>query len=367
VSANDPTAVKFAKNVQSMVQGMGNTAVDANLQLAAALHDALTLYGLTYSNDPVATLNSDKKTVDYIQFPQQTLDYRGGKCSDFSVLYASMFEAVGVETAFITIPGHIYMAIALQMGAEEARKSFLHSDDLIILGDKVWLPIEITLREGGFVKAWQMGAKEWRENLAKGQAKLYPLHDAWAVYQPVGYSSTTTAIEIPAQDKVVTAFTADVTAFVSGEIGQQEAALLAAITKATNKSKSMNSLAVLYSRYGLYDKAEKQLNTILAKDEYVPALLNLGNIYFVQGQMEKALEYYNRASKKQPDNAMVLLSVARANHAMENYAIAKKAYAALQVKDPDLAKRFAYLDLRGEESTRAADASHVQGVVVWQD
>jgi tetratricopeptide (TPR) repeat protein len=367
VSANDPTAVSFAKNVQSMVQGKASASIEPNLQLAMAIHDALTLYGLTYSTDPVATLNSDNKTVDYIQFPQQTLDYRGGKCSDFSVLYASMFEAIGVESAFITIPGHIFMAVALQMSQEDVRKTFQNSDDFIYQDGKAWLPIEITLREGGFLKAWQLGAKEWRENKAKNQAAFYPLHEAWKTYQPVGYSSTASNIAIPAQDKLVKVYTAEVNSFVTSQIGRQEAALLAAADKAANKSKPLNSLAVLYSRYGLFDKAQKTLNDVLAKDEYVPALINMGNIYFVQSQTDKALDFYNRAYKKDPNNPTVLLCVARVNHALENYSIAKKAYADLQAKDPELAQRFAYLDLRGEEATRAADANGVRKVVIWQE
>jgi hypothetical protein len=281
VSANDPTAVKFAKNVQSMVQGKASAALEPNILLAMAIHDALTVYGLTYSTDPVATLNSDNKTVDYIQFPQQTLDYRGGKCSDFSVLYASLFEAIGVETAFITIPGHIYIAVALTMSPDDVRKTFQNSDDFIFQADKAWLPIEITLRTGGFLKAWQLGAQEWRESKAKKEAAFYPLHDAWKIYQPVGYSSDVAGIQIPAQDKVAKTYETEVNAFVTAEIGRQEAALLAAVEKATNKSKPLNTLAVLYSRYGLYDKAIKVLDQILAKDEYVPALINMGNIYFV--------------------------------------------------------------------------------------
>jgi transglutaminase-like putative cysteine protease len=367
VSANDPTAVKFAKNVQSMVQGKASATLEPNLLLAMAMHDALTLYGLTYSTDPVATLNSDAKTVDYIQFPQQTLDYKGGKCSDFSVLYASMFEAIGVESAFITIPGHIFMAVALTMGPEEVRKTFPNSDDFIYQDNKAWLPIEITLRDGGFLKAWQLGAKEWRENKAKNQAAFYPLHDAWKTYQPVGYSSSTSNIAIPAQDKLVKVYTNEVSTFVAAQIGRQEGALLAAANRASNKSKPLNSLAVLYSRYGLYDKARRTLNDVLAKDEYVPALINMGNIYFVQSQVDKALEYYNRAYKKDPNNPTVLLCVARANHSLENYSIAKKAYADLEAKNPELAQRFAYLDLRGEEATRAADANGVRKVVIWQE
>ncbi len=368
VSPNDPTAVKFAKNVASIVSGKGNTSVLQNIRLATAIHDALTLYGLTYTSDPVATLNSDSKTVDYIQFPAQTLEYRGGKCSDFSVLYASMFEAVGLETAFITIPGHIYMAFALGLSPDDARASFLHRDDLIIKDNKVWMPIEITLREGGFVKAWQLGAKEWRENLVKDQAKLYPLHDAWKAYAPVGFASVASDIKIPADAKIVTAFSDDLVAYIQGEMGDQERQLKAAVANASGqagKSKAQNSLAVLHSRFGMYDQAMTEFQAILAKDDYLPALINVGNIYFMQASYDQALEFYNRAAKKAPNNPTALLCVARANHALENYSIARSAYAKLQQINPDLAAQFSYLDLRGDEATRAADASGVRGTVVW--
>ena len=369
VTPNDPTTVKFAKNVASIVNGKGNTFVEQNIRLAAAIHDSLSLYGLTYATDPVATLNSDNKTVDYIQFPQQTLDYRGGKCSDFSALYASLFEALGIETAFITIPGHIFMAISLSLSPDDARASFTHKDDLIIIANKVWLPIEITLRDGGFVKAWQMGAKEWRENLAMNQAKFYPVHEAWKTYEAVGFSAAESNVQIPAGDKIVAAYSADLDAFVKGEMGQQETTLQVAVTKAADtvaKQKALNGLAVLHSRFGLYDQAQKEFELVLSKGDYMPALLNLGNIYFMKNDDEKALEFYNRAAKKAPTNSTVLLSIARANHAMENYSSSKKAYDALVAVNPDLAQRFSYLGLKGEEATRAADASGLRGTVIWE-
>jgi tetratricopeptide (TPR) repeat protein len=193
------------------------------------------------------------------------------------------------------------------------------------------------------------------------------VHDAWRIYQPVGYSSSAATLQIPPQAGVEKRFSAALDAFVSLEIGQQESALLAAAGKASSKSKPLNTLAVLYSRFGQYDRAEKTLKELLARDEYVPALINMGNIFFVRSQVDKALEYYNRASRKDPNAAVVLLCVARANHALENYAIAKKAYAQLRTVDPDLAQKFAYLDLRGEEATRAADADGVQKAVVWSE
>ena len=32
-----------------------------------------------------------------------------------------------------------------------------------------------------------------------------------------------------------------------------------------------------------------------------------------------------------------------------------------------MASQFAYLDLQGQESTRAAEANHIMSVVVWED
>lgn len=367
VSANDPTAVKFAKNIQSMIQPAVNKSIDPSLELAMAVHEGLTLYGLTYSSDPVATLNSDNKTVDYIQFPSQTLDYKGGKCSDFSVLYSSMLEAIGVETAFITIPGHIYMAVALKMDPETARRTFVNPDDLIYQDNKVWLPIEITLREGGFIKAWQLAAREWRENQAKGTAKFYPVHDAWKTYQPVGYSSSELNIKIPDQNNVLKAFQDQQVAFVDMQIGPQEASLLAEAKRPGDPSRPLNTLAVLYSRYGEFDKAQKVLGQILAKEQYLPALVNMGNIFFVRGDIEGALKYYNTAYQKSPNSPTVLLCIAQANHAEENYASAKDAYDKLQKISPDLAQKYAYLNLKGQEATRAADAAGLNGTVVWQE
>ncbi len=63
----------------------------------------------------------------------------------------------------------------------------------------------------------------------------------------------------------------------------------------------------------------------------------------------------------------MLLSVARVNHELENYGTTREAYAKLKEIDPALADRFAYLSLRGQEASRAADLEEVKGVVVWDE
>ncbi len=129
----------------------------------------------------------------------------------------------------------------------------------------------------------------------------------------------------------------------------------------------INSLGVLYAKYGLDEKAEEQFNKILKETDYLPALMNMGNLFYIKEDYKKAREYYTRAQKVSPNNPRVLLSIARVNHEIENYGTAREAYSKLKEIAPDLASRFAYLDLRGEEATRAANVAGVKNLVLWEE
>jgi len=367
VTIRDPAVLTFSRNVNSMVKGIIKGEVNPNLITAVALFQALQLYGLTYSQDPIPTLTANSQVADFIQFPRETLQYKGGKCSDFSVLYCALLESVGIETAFITIPGHIFIAFSAGVDPEEAKKIFFsRADDLIVQNDKSWIPVEVT-ETAGFLQAWQEGAKEWRENTARNQAAFYPLHEAWQVYEPVALPGAEVAVNLPPSEKIVSASRQEVGKFIDKEISTKAAALESQITKGQDPRKPTNELGVLYARYGQYDQAQKQFEKLLAKEEYVPALLNMGNIFYLNDQKEKALAYYNRAYAKDPENPRVLLQVARVNHDLEHYGTVEKLYAELKARDPDLARRFAYLDLKGEDATRAANVAGVNGVVVWEE
>ncbi len=370
VTAKDPAVLKFSKNIAGLIKGKGSRAVNKNLRMAMGIHEALSLYGLSYVVDPKTPYkdySKNKQAVDFLQFPRQTLEYRAGDCDDLSILTCSLMEAVGIETAFITIPGHIFMAFSLDMSASEARKSFLRADELIFGEGKVWVPVEVTMIGGGFLKAWQEGAKEWREAVAKEVAGFYPMHKAWKVYEPVGLPGTSD-VSLPDRDKIEIAYLNEVTRFIDRQIYPRVAKLQGEINRSGGAPRSINKLGVLYARYGLYDRAKREFNRILKKDSsYVPALINLGNLYYLSGDIKGALKYYNRAYKIEPDNAKVLLCVARANHEIENYGTVREVYGKLKAINPDLAMRFSYLDLRGEEASRAASMAEVKEVVIWEE
>ncbi|MEA1911290.1 MAG: hypothetical protein U9N32_06385, partial [Spirochaetota bacterium] len=132
VTAKDPIIMKFAKNVISAVNISG--AINTNLYRVIALFTALNKHGLIYSIDPAssyADFADNSMAIDYLQYPRQTLDYKSGDCDDLTVLNAALIESIGIPAAFITVPGHIFLAFSLDIPYEDAGRIFINQEDLI--------------------------------------------------------------------------------------------------------------------------------------------------------------------------------------------------------------------------------------------
>jgi tetratricopeptide (TPR) repeat protein len=364
----EPAVLMLSNQINSFVKPKLNRAIDQNLQTAIGLHDALRLLGIAYVSPPLtsyAVVSQNKTAVDSVKFPLETIQYRSGDCSDLSVLYCSLLESVQVETAFITIPGHIFMAFALGSSEEEVRKTFTHPDEFIFRDGTVWVPVEVTEREGPFLIAWQTGAKEWRENLARKQADFYPVRAAWDTYEPVNYPGIGSQSALPDQVQLVKDFQDDEAQLIAREISDKEKELLAAVSQSISSSKSLNTLGVLYARYDLTEKAEAQFQTAVQKTEYAPALVNLGNLRLREKRAAEALGFYQRAARAAPNDPLALLGLARSNHELQNDEMVKTEYQELETLSPDLAARFSYLLLQGEEATRSAETNQATDTMVW--
>jgi hypothetical protein len=324
-----------------------NLSVDINLQKGMALFEAVKAYGIRYEIDPTtpfAEYSKDMLAIDFLQFPRQTLNYTNGDCDDLSVLFTALLEAAGVETAFITVPGHIFMAFGLKIDSNEARKTFYQPDNLIFRDNKAWIPIEITMFQESFQDAWQTGAREWREFNNRGQAVFFETGESWNTYQAVGFREGASRVDLPGRELVVSNFSESLRMHIDREISLQVARIKEKIQQYGNELRYRNRLAVLYARYGILDQAERYFKEVVSEEEY-----------------------YERAYRVDYRNKTVLLCIARTNHELENYSIARRQYNELKLIDPDLAQRFAYLGARSEEAARAADVSGVRRIVVWEE
>ena len=205
VSGKDAAAQTFARQVQAVVKSQLRSDIPENLQYAAALFGALKAFGINYVVDPSSafTDNVGTASVDFLQFPYQTLIYHGGDCDDLTILNCSLLEAIGIETAFITVPGHIYMAfdsgLSLEQGRQKTSKGYYIEAD-----GKIWVPLEITLSQDTFKIAWLYGAREWKK--AGENAVLIPLKDAWSTYLPISVPGSGASIDIPSSDVIIKYF-----------------------------------------------------------------------------------------------------------------------------------------------------------------
>ncbi len=220
VSSKDPAAMQFAKYVTSIVRENFREDVPINIQYATGIFEALNEFGINYVVDPSSAFedNVGTSSIDFLQFPYQTLMYKGGDCDDLSILFCSLFEAVGIRTAFITIPGHIFMAFDSGMTTAQAEATLVSLNDMIVIGDEVWVPLEITLTDEGFYKAHRVGAREWRTANSQGKAALYKMQDSWQLYSPISAPGATSNLHLPDSDLICSLFGSSIDEWSSGEL-----------------------------------------------------------------------------------------------------------------------------------------------------
>ena len=139
---------------------------------------------MQYVSDPRAS-------VEYVQFPTQTLKLKGGDCDDLSVAFSSVLESIGIQTAFvdyISTDGisHVNLLVNTKLKPEEVilitkndKKYMLRKN--VKREDEVWIPIEMTSLTN-FETSWDIAAQKFYtvaiENygLSKGSVVIYDIY-----------------------------------------------------------------------------------------------------------------------------------------------------------------------------------------------
>ncbi len=127
----------------------------------------------------------------------------------------------------------------------------------------------------------------------------------------------------------------------------------------------INKLGVLYARFGLYKEAEVEFTKVVAGSDYLPAIMNLGNIHYLNGKMEEARDYYLRVLDRSPANAYALLGFAKASFELDDYTSVVSSFEKIEKSDPEIAEKYSYLVSRSEDTSRASSA--VKEAVEWDD
>ncbi|MCK5735822.1 MAG: tetratricopeptide repeat protein, partial [Spirochaetaceae bacterium] len=353
------------------IRGDSRDVFDLNFRIGMGLFEALTLHGTGYVVDPSSAyvnLSENQSAVDYIQFPSETLAYQAGDCDDLSVLYNAMLESAGINTAFITAPGHIFTAFDLGIPMERAQRIFADTADLIEFEGSVWVPVEVTLVEQGFLEAWRVGAREWRETAEVGTNGFYPTRTAWNIFKPVE-NPTGELVFLPDPDEVMVAYGSAVDRLIYQDVTPIVRDLQSRINRDGGSPPAYNRIGVTYAKYGLLDDAEPWFRKAVSGRPYPPGEVNLGNVAYLKGDYAAAAGHYKQALETDDDNTRALLGLAKASFELEDYNTADESMTLLAVANSGMAQHYSYLSTVTDSNApilRASTAAS-KNVYGWDD
>jgi hypothetical protein len=294
--------------------------------------------------------------------PRDTLKRIAGDCDDLTVLFCSLLETVGVDTAYITTPGHIYAAFNTKVAPQNYRDIHPDRGMMITLNDELWVPVEITMiGTEDFLTAWRTGAEVYAAHDAEPDKRdITVTREAQQVYKAVVLTESDLGVQYGiTRDALVRGFTAVAQRLVD--------TILEDYTRAAKDSKNKkryNTLGIRAAEYGRFLMAEDAFNTALTLDRnYLAPQVNLGNVLFLKQDFQSALKVLHRAEELMrqqgeegsANHGKVLLAIAKCYYELESFDKADEYFKKAEAIDPSLGKTAQYLS-RSTDSGRAAKA-----------
>jgi len=320
----------------------------------------LTEIGCIYQKDPTSPFDAAQENplvIDKVSLPRNTLKRGTGDCDDLTALYCSLLESVGIETSFITTPGHIYAAFNTKEQARNYQQIHPDKSRTLNIDGELWVPVEITLiGTAGFEQAWEVGAEEFNkyENDTEKRG-LYRTREAQQLFRPVGLKETDLGLQYGEKASIARA--------VNQETGQLVNKIIAFYDQEAREKDSKsgyNRLGTICTQFGEYNRAEQAFNYALALDRnYLPSKVNLANIMFLKGQYQNALrlyhnveqDYLSRSRTSSAAFSRVVLNLARCYYELQNFDKSADYANQLRELDPALLRQYSYLT---EDGTTAA-------------
>jgi len=314
VTPRDDTLRNFVREAANRYAPPQQGVLNRPLSQAATVFNVLSALGLRYQpdpNTPYSRLSADQ--VDYVQFPRETLKLKSGDCDDLSVLLAASYENLGIESALVEVPGHLFMMF--RTGVKEADRGLISlQEELLVIRDgEVWIPVEATLVATSFSEAWAEGARKYREAAAKKEVKVVSLRQAWERYPPATLAPGALALEVPSGERVSRLVEREQGLLLARRLEREVLPYRQALAANPKDIDARLQIGTIYARNGVLDVAQREFDAILEIDpRHASALNNRGNLYFGRGDFERALDAYRTAEELDPADAGIRLNAALA-------------------------------------------------------
>jgi len=133
-----------------------------------AIWNVLQRQGIKYSNITTPSVGSDRVFSQHVRFLSDSVANTQANCVDGSVLFASVFRKIGLQSFLVIVPGHCYVGCLLQ---KEPRQTMFIETTMIGDADLKKLSLDRglnslasgrnnNLSRTSFEKAYVVGAEE---------------------------------------------------------------------------------------------------------------------------------------------------------------------------------------------------------------
>ncbi|MEM7561834.1 MAG: tetratricopeptide repeat protein, partial [Pseudomonadota bacterium] len=327
VTPKDDTLRDYVRQVVNSFQPDPGPLND-KLVSAMAYFSSLTASGTNYiidPNTPFTDLRDDQ--IDYVQFPRETLRLKSGDCDDLSVLISAGLENLGIRTAFVEVPGHLFVMFDTGLPAEDAGLISQDSSLTVIKDGNVWIPLEATMINTSFTEAWAEGANKYQNAAASNELGIIDLKQAWQEYKPVTLRKASYSIELPEKKRTESLVQQSRNVLLARSIDRL---VLPYQTMVANNPKNVAArlqIAILYARYGLYEDAEIAFEAL---DELAPensaVKTNQGNLFFLQENYQKAIDNYSAAAQLDAEDGGIWINLSMAQYKAGKTGDARSSY-----------------------------------------
>lgn len=278
-------------------------------------YTALAALPLVYQPDPqfnYAVLSTGGGGLDYVQYPVETLMKRRGDCDDFVVAFAGLLENAGVQTAYIDVPGHVFLAVNTLLEPHELSLAGLSQCDVIIDAGEVWIPIETTLvGETGFMAAWEQGLKRYNSELQRGvYPELVRMSDARNAYAPASYIPENHKAPGQLPPAIIASYEGDLLALRTRLRREVTLSIEGRYQREPGNVFVKNKYAVILAREGELARAEGVLLEALDLSPNNAVILNnMGNVIRLQGNPQQSIDYYEKAFSIDNNDAEICVNL----------------------------------------------------------
>lgn len=341
VTPKDPPVLNLARGIVGEYRDTKDEA-----QLAAALFDAMGVYGLTYIQDPSNPyqLTSGKEhTVDYIQFPRETLERKSGDCDDLVAVYSAGLESMGINTRVLEVPGHMLMMFDTRIPADD--DGYTMNNLYVIHEGTLWVPVETTLVGNSFIRAWEKGSETYYKYKDNGLTIL-DVHAAWDTFKPASLPDSDWKASGLNRAAIEKKFPGDILSVLKISSQTKTRRYLDIIKDKPNDVDAHLQVGIILAKIGDRKESMKYFDKVLSLDaKNASAHNNRGNLLMIDDKYQDAVKAYEAAAKLSPKDAHILVNLARAYKRLGNTKSAKETFIKAKKLDKNVQVQYRALAL----------------------